>query len=155
MNAGIFVGVDPGPIPGIVALVVWGNGKHEAHAIQCTQAIACTVVRGLVDGAQLPVTLAVEKFVVGRASMRSAQAGEQTRDLVGQLQTLAADEGLTYVARSASQVKPWATDDRLAHARLLEPTKGMRHSRDAARHALFAAVHDGALPDPFSRKARA
>jgi hypothetical protein len=51
-------------------------------------------------------------------------------------------------------VKPWATDERLAAAGLLDPTKGMRHARDAARHALFCAVRDFGLPDPLSAKAR-
>lgn len=161
----IFIGVDPGPVPGIVVLRVDG-ASVTAHALQCTAGIAAALVDHLLADAVeathheyavtgAGVVLAVEKFVVGKASMRSGRDGMVTRDLVGQLQRVAALRGVRYVERSASQVKPWATDDRLAHARLLEPTKGMRHSRDAARHALFAAVHDGALPDPLSRKARA
>ena len=42
----------------------------------------------------------------------------------------------------------------MAAAGLLEPTKQLRHARDAARHALFAAVADCGIPDPLSRKAR-
>jgi hypothetical protein len=157
----IYLGVDPGPVPGIVVLQVDG-GAVAAHALQCTAGIAAAVVDHLLAdsveamaefGGPARVTLAAEKFVIGKASMRSAGAGAVTRDLVGQLQRVAALHGVRYVERTASQVKPWATDDRLAHARLLEPTKAMRHSRDAARHALFAAVHDGALTDPLSRKA--
>jgi hypothetical protein len=56
-------------------------------------------------------------------------------------------------ARSAADVKPWATDTRLQAAGLLDLTKGMRHARDAARHALFCAVCDFGLTDPLSRKA--
>lgn len=156
MKAGVYIGVDPGPIPGVAVIVAWENGAAGTDALQCSHGLLLTVVRGLITHRQpdLPMTLAVEKFVVGRSSMRSAAAGAITRDLVGQLQTLADDE-VRYVERSASQVKPWATDDRLAWAGLLEPTKGMRHSRDAARHALYAAVKDGGLPDPLlSRKAR-
>jgi hypothetical protein len=52
-------------------------------------------------------------------------------------------------------VKPWATDTRLAAAGLMEPTTGMRHARDAARHALFAAVKTYGLPDPLSARAGA
>lgn len=159
----IYVGVDPGPIPGVVVLQVDG-GAAAAHALQCTAGIAAAVVDHLLAdsvesmsefGGAAAVALAVEKFVVGKASMRSGRDGAVTRDLVGQLQRVAALHGVRYVERSASQVKPWATDDRLTAVRLLEPTKGMRHAKDAARHALFAAVHDGALPDPLSRKARA
>jgi hypothetical protein len=157
----IYIGVDPGTVPGIVVLQIEdGYGVSlAAHALQCTAGIAAAVVDHLltdaVESADGPagVVLAAEKFVVGKASMRSAGAGAVTRDLVGQLQRVATLHGVRYVERTASQVKPWATDDRLAHARLLEPTKAMRHSRDAARHALFAAVHDGALTDPLSRKA--
>ncbi|MDQ6524300.1 hypothetical protein RB608_11845 [Nocardioides sp. LHD-245] len=154
----IYLGVDPGPVPGIVVLRVDG-GTPAAHALQCSAGIAAAVVDHLVSdsieaaGDPARVVLAVEKFVVGRASMRSGRDGALTRDLVGQLQRVAALHGVRYVERSASQVKPWATDDRLAGARLLEPTKGMRHARDAARLALYAAVHDGALPDPLSRRA--
>jgi hypothetical protein len=50
-------------------------------------------------------------------------------------------------------VKPWATDERLEAAGLLDLTKGMRHARDAARHALFTAVKDGGVPDPLSKHA--
>lgn len=152
MRAGIFIGVDPGPTPGIAVLVVWGNGTVTSDVVQCTAPVAGTIVRGFIEAAQLPVTLAVERFVVGRASMRSSAAGAITRDLVGQLQQIAREGDVAYVERSASEVKPWATDDRLAWVRLLEPTKGMRHARDGARHALFAAVKDGGLPDPLSKR---
>ena len=154
----IFIGVDPGPIPGIVVLRVDGAAPG-AHAVQCTAGIAAALVAHLLESSvsvvgQPGVVLAVERFVVGKTSMKSAGAGAVTRDLIGQLQRVAAELGISYVDRTASEVKAWATDDRLAHARLLEPTKGMRHARDAARHALFAAVKHGALPDPLSRKAR-
>jgi hypothetical protein len=52
-------------------------------------------------------------------------------------------------------VKPWAVDKRLHAAGLLDMTAGMRHARDAARHALFCAVKDYGLPDPLSSKAGA
>ena len=53
--------------------------------------------------------------------------------------------------RTAGEVKPWATDKRLHTAGLLDLTAGMRHARDAARHALYSAVRDYGLPDPLSR----
>jgi hypothetical protein len=56
--------------------------------------------------------------------------------------------------RAAALVKPWATDRRLTAAGLLDPTAGMGHARDAARHALYAAVHLQLTTDPLSKKTR-
>lgn len=152
-----FIGVDPGPIPGIVVLTPWDNGELAADVIQCSQGIASTLIDNLLreyHEHDQDALVAVERFVVGRGSMRAAGAGEQTRDLIGQIQRVVSFRSTSaFVKRSASAVKPWATDLRLDAAGLLEATKGMRHARDAARHALFAAVRDGGLPDPLSRKA--
>ncbi len=149
------IGVDPGPVPGIVVLSVWDNGEFDAHAIQCSHTIASTLVDGLVRNAgEEACLIAVERFVVGRGSMRSRKDGVITRDLVGQLQRVSNVLGTTYTERTAAAIKPWASEERLALAGLLEPTKGMRHARDAARHALFAAVRDGGLSDPLSCQRR-
>jgi hypothetical protein len=85
-----------------------------------------------------------------------------TRDLIGTLQevweehdsTAEGRRGARWFQRPAAHVKPWATDERLEAAGLLEATKGMRHARDAARHALFAACKDGGIPDPLSKRSR-
>lgn len=152
-----FIGIDPGPVPGIVHLEKRGS-RLLVDAIQCTSGVAPTLLYSLLNECrsclgQAPAIVAIERFVVGRGSMKGGRAGEVTRDLIGRLQKQAADQpNVKVVMRSASEVKPWATDDRLAHADLLEPTKGMRHARDAARHALFAAVKDGGLPDPMSKR---
>jgi hypothetical protein len=109
-----------------------------------------------------PIVVAIEKFVVRRraAASSTAAAGATTRDLVGQLEATALDvrrrtAEVRVVLRSAAEVKPWATDTRLEAAGLLSACTGMRHARDAARHALFAAVKDAGAPDPLSRKASA
>lgn len=141
----IVIGIDPGPTPGIVVLEVHDGKLTDRQAVQCTAGALYDVLNGL--DAHLARVIAVERFVVrGRANA----AQTLTRDQVANLS--AHHEGRA-VLRSASEVKPWATDVRLAHAGLLEATKGMRHARDAARHALFAAVKHGGLPDPLSRKA--
>lgn len=119
------------------------------------------------------LVFAVEAFVVGSRAGRSAtpQAGELARKIIGQVHALALDlEANVVVSRSASQVKAWATDVRLKAATgavgpgdgrhgtggvpmpsLLVATQGKPHARDAARHALFAAVQDVRWPDPLSR----
>lgn len=158
-----FIGIDPGPVPGIVHLWPHGGGRRKLQidVVQCSERAAPAVLWGLLDSArtclgQAPALVQIEKFVVGRGSMKSGRAGGVTRDLVGRLRSEAENQpNVTVVVRPAATVKPWATDERLEAAGLLEATKGMRHARDAARHALFAAVKDGGIPDPLSRKARA
>lgn len=169
MSSGLrVIGVDPGPVPGIVVLdlepfaVSEGRWIDRAAALQCTANTAPYLVEALLlehGGAAL---VAVEQFVISGKSGRVSNARDSgvTRDLVGALQQVVSSHHRgpvtgqlgTFVQRSAGQVKPWATDARLAKARLLEPTKGMRHARDAARHSLFAAVSDGGLPDPLSAR---
>lgn len=155
------LGIDPGPVPGFV--VLWtGDGRvSSVDVIQCTHQVAATVFNGLLKD-HGPMIVQVERFVVGRSSMRSAGPGEVTRNLIGNFQRLVTEHNaaarttgygpVSLLERSASQVKPWATDTRLEAAGLLAVTKGMRHAKDAARHALFAAVKDGGLPDPLSTR---
>jgi hypothetical protein len=149
----LVIGVDPGPTTGILALQV---GKDPV-AGQGNPDGAEAIVDALLGTAEADqVLLAVEQFVIGRGSMRAGRYGQQTRDLIGVLQALARSRAKTsLVLRSAAQVKPWATNVRLQAAGLIRPTKGMTHARDAGRHALFAAVHTGLMPDPLSRTAGA
>lgn len=141
----LVIGVDPGPTPGVVALSISHGVILTAEVVQCSETALWSVLRGL-DNERRGL-LAVERFVVrGRAN----RAQSLTRDQVAQLQQLYAGRA---ALRSASQVKPWATDARLEVAGLLEAAKGMRHAKDAARHALFCAVHDAGVPDPLSKGA--
>ncbi|BEL07847.1 hypothetical protein Q0Z83_060380 [Actinoplanes sichuanensis] len=161
------IGVDPGPLPGIVRLhlIVDSRGVEPsrligvepsrligAEALQVTPGVLLTVATALCEG--IGQALAYERFVVGRRAARSATAaaGTRTRSVIGALEEWGHTRCKVH-ARSAAEVKPWATDARLDAAGLLELTKGMRHARDAARHALFCAVRDYGLPDPLSRKA--
>lgn len=155
------IGVDPGPIPGIVRLQLDGcHGPIElvdAQALQVSPELIEPVLDMLAQDDR--TAIAVERFVVGRRAGRSATAaaGGTTRDMVGVVTAWAGRAGVRYVhTRAAADVKPWATDRRLHAAGLLEPlTTGMRHARDAARHALFCAVRDYGLPDPLSARAGA
>lgn len=158
------LGIDPGPVPGMVRLDFEDGRLVDVQVLQCTLGLALDAFRAmtrqdaLVDRRQL---LQVERFVVGNRSARSSTpgAGAATRDLVGRLQQDAAGR-IRYLERSASEVKPWATDARLEAVRfsgqsLLDLTKGMRHAKDAARHAIYAASNAGGIPDPLSKGARA
>lgn len=137
------IGVDPGPTPGVVVLDLEDGRLVEVGALQCSASLLYTVVATFNPDHQAVV--AVERFVVrGRASTAQQTTLDQVANLTRLYPRMA--------VRSASQVKPWATDARLDAAGLSAATKGMRHARDAARHALYAAVKNGGLPDPLSKE---
>lgn len=151
------IGIDPGPVPGLASLTVVDGRLHEFNVVQCSAELLSDVLFGVLVRHEVRTIVQVETFVVGAKSMRSAAAGAVTRDLVGQVNELTnrfsrsrPQHAVHYAQRSASQVKPWATDARLLAAGIASRCSGMRHARDAARHALWAAVHDGGLPDPLS-----
>ena len=166
------LGIDPGPIPGIVRiqmdinrpgynLVANGAFLRDVQAMQISPGLIEPVLDLLTqpsesDRREYRPVIALEQFVVGRRSALSATpaAGALTRGMVGVVEAWAARNRVECIGRVAAEVKPWATDKRLQAAGLLEPlTTGMRHARDAARHALFCAVKDYGLPDPLGRKA--
>lgn len=144
------LGVDPGQTTGICLI----DGAYR-DLLQVTPGLVVPIVRSLLHAAPETV-LAIERFVVGPRASRSSTpaAGQTTRGLIGALVNVGDELGIRVVQRSASEVKPWATDERLERAGLLAACKGMPHARDAARHAIYAAVSDCGLPDPLSRKSR-
>lgn len=160
------VGVDPGPVPGVAVLSFADGWPLSASVFQCDADSVLWLIRpaSLVPPGKLAdtfperIVLAVERFVIGPRSSHLAtpRAAATTRDMVGAVIELGRElAGVTVVQRCAAEVMPWATDRRLAAAGLLTVTKTMPHARAAARHALFAAVRDGGLPDPLSAKVRA
>lgn len=151
----VAIGMDPGPRPGLVALTYAEQVLVDVKVVQCTANVALDVLELWLSAYLLhgnDLYFGVERYV-DRQTGRSSRAGQLTKDMVGQ--AVRACAGRAYgVFNNASRVKAWATDGRLLAAGLMEPTKGMPHARDAARHALFTAVHDGKCPDPYSRRAR-
>jgi hypothetical protein len=101
-------------------------------------------------GEQRTVVFAVEHFIEGRHS--NTAAGRRTRELVDILTAMIKAHRVQVHTNTAAQVKPWATDKRLA-AVPVPFAPGMRHALDAARHALFVATSHFDIPDPLSRKA--
>lgn len=154
----LIIGVDPGLTTGVLAMLVQGRKVSDPIAVQIHgHEGVVPFVRALLERAardERQPLIAVESFVIGNRAARSssAAAGKVTRDLIGALQELYA-AGCEVVTRPAAAVKPWATDRRLEAAGLLEACVGMGHARDAARHALFAAVKAGLLADPLTRAA--
>jgi hypothetical protein len=154
-----FLGIDPGPTTGIV---LWVPGLAPMVA-QCNVPAVGLVVLGLFEaqdaapGGLFSVVYGqVERFVTRAVSAKAGRNGDITRKLIQQVTELTREHPsvVSWRERSASEVKPWAMDERLDAAGLLAPTKGMPHARDAARHALFTAVRDGGVPDPLSKRSR-
>lgn len=144
-------GADPGPSTGL-AVAGWKDGRLAfAHAAQCDAGLAPDLLHLLLARFS-PRLGGIEAFVSGAHSGR--REGTVTRLLVAELSRIATRDEVTLHERAAGHVKPWATDERLRAAGLLALTPGSTHARDACRHLLFAACHDGGLPDPLSRRAR-
>ncbi len=152
------IGIDPGPVVGVSLLLINRDRHYLAgrSALQTTSDLLTAVLTGLARHAPAPMVVAVELFIVGSRASRSATgtAGETAREVVALVKDWADHNTVMWWSRSAAEVKPWATDARLERAGLLEPTAGMRHARDAARHALFCAVRNYGLPDPLSQRGR-
>lgn len=145
------LGVDPGLTTGLALLDV---ERLHWELVQVTPGAVLTVANALIPTGA-PVTLAIEKFVVGARAGRSTTpaAGDTTRSLVGAIVAFGHTLGARVVLRNASGVKPWATKLRLTAAHVPQPA-GMGHAVDAARHSLYEAVSSGLLPDPLSTSFR-
>lgn len=148
----VAIGMDPGPTPGLVCLTY--TDEHRAlnsRIVQCNSTAWDEILRFWFEhfSALGPLYFGVEQFVIGT----KGNQGTGTKEQVSEALAIAQNARIaSYARRSASQVKAWATDERLDRAGLLEATKGMRHARDAARHALYTACKDAGVPDPLSRR---
>jgi hypothetical protein len=152
----LVIGVDPGLSTGVLAVEfdedgVQRPGSRIAVQIHGSSGVVPMVQTLIARRPALEHLLAVEAFVNSTRAARSRTpiGGREARALITELGEL----GVHVFSRNASLVKTWATDKRLEAADLLVCTKGMSHARDAARHALYAAVHCGYTTDPLSRKA--
>lgn len=154
------VGVDPGPVTGIVLLYLdqhTSDPRAENATIvrvEAIQATAQTVPSVLTGLWYPPMAIGMERFVVGPRASRSStpEAGKITRAVENSVWNWAADHGLLPTLRSASEVKPWATDRRLTLTGIYDRTAGMRHARDGGRHALFEARMNHGIADPLSAR---
>jgi hypothetical protein len=164
----IMIGVDPGETTGIVRLQYYPQSTPEHRvpvwtrtgepmAIQCNHQSVPEILAWLT--AMGDILISHERFVVGLRASRSKKAGASqiTRDINGHIDTLhkidQPHRRIRVVEHTATQVKPWATDERLRAAGIELPPE-MRHARDGGRQACFAASHDLGAPDPLSKLAR-
>lgn len=156
MTAVTALGIDPGPVPGLV-LAAWEPGKHKAARVQAFQcnAAAAPALLGMILAARSDsgeiFCGQIEEFRTLRGAGTRGIAASLTREMVTVLAGLAEGRGVRLAIRHSSQVFPWASDKRLAAAGLLKATAQLPHARAASRHALWTAVADGGLPDPLSK----
>lgn len=146
----VILGADPGLTTGLAVLDL---ERRTWELAQLSPLLVMPLIGALIERYDV-VGIACERFVVGPRASRSAtpRGGQVARELEAQIDAVA-DPGLRVhpikvIRRSASQVKPWATAERLKAAGIA--TRGMPHALDAARHALYAAVRDFGFPDPLS-----
>lgn len=150
------LGIDPGGTTGVCDLQFSEDGWWVApFQVNSTGGLHNELL-AMLTTRPYPNAVAIEQFVVSRRAGRSstASAGKQARDIIGAVQELCRQAKVPVVAHSASQVKNWASDDRLKAAGLYAPTRGLGHARDAARHALYAAHWYLRCPDPLTTEER-
>jgi hypothetical protein len=149
----VVIGIDPGPVTGL-AVLEWGDVPLQwtvSQVAASSSGVLLARVRAtLLDwqAGDSNVLVAAEDYVITNRTVRTAGRGAQK--ITNGLASWLSMEGA--VMRSPGQVKPWASDERLRRAGVMDILQGMRHARDAARHALYAACHDRGLPDPLGRK---
>lgn len=147
-----YIGVDPGPQPGMARLVYCAGVLMRVDVAQCSPGAVSAVIAALLAQLPGPAVVQVESLVTGSRTGRVRNQGDlgATRQVISAVTGTLREHNVPAVTNArAVDAKRWATDERLAAAGLLEPTKGMRHARDAARHALYLACKSG-MPDPLS-----
>ena len=129
------VGIDPGPNPGLVVLTIRRRALSRAATFDLDQ---------LDDVLRDADLVSMERFIIGRGTTRRTRGGtDTTLAMIGDITGRCDRAGVAVVSFPAGMVKPWASNDRLAAWGI---TLRGDHHRDAARHALFAAVRAGLLP---------
>ena len=143
---GVVLAVDPGPTSGFVLLAPGCPPLAYSCNHRAAYGLACFLISSAGNGNLAVVTAAGEEFREGRGAGARRAGGQVTRQVIADLSDL-----LGWHWRPAVTVKAWATDKRLLAAGLYDLTAKMPDSRDAARHSLYAAVHDAGWPDPLSK----
>lgn len=150
------IGIDPGLTTGLAVVSCEHAQWVHPAAVQCDAGTAPALADWLFSlhaGTGVRCCGQIEEFRAGRGPGSRGRQAAVTRTLVMALTAIAGQHGILLAVRPAAIAKPWGTDKRLAAAGLLDVSAGLPHARDALRHALYAACHDGGAPDPLSRQA--
>lgn len=152
------IGVDPGGTTGLAWLShrpANGYRLHRHAQLNESRQVAtwvAAVMRMIVaDHPTALVVLAIEAWARGprdHVLSRGGTGAAQAQQIIADLSHLyGSAHGVRVVQRRAIDVKPWATDERVAlvtGGQALGP-----HARDAVRHAAYALHRDLARPDPL------
>lgn len=157
MSIASSVGIDPGPTTGM-AFLDYNEGRLVGRTVlQCDGATAAVVLRAMLHTYYASAEVdkragSVEKFVTGSSAGSRGKNADVTRQLVMELAETLELFGYGVKIRSAADVKPWASNKRLAAGLGLKEaqlTDSLRHGWDAARHALYGARDAGITADPL------
>jgi hypothetical protein len=157
------IGVDPGPATGMCCLDYNAGQLVGRTLLQCDAGSAAIVLQAMLhtyySGKPYPMGRrvgSVEKFITGASAGSRGKAADVTRQLVMELAEVLQLFGYHVNIRPAADVKPWASDKRLAAAGVVPSLKGMHgdmnHAYDGARHALYGGHDAGVVTDPLRRK---
>jgi hypothetical protein len=155
-------GIDPGVCTGI-AIMQWtepGAGliskrPVRMNLVQCAHASAADVLDALLRGVEYPEggtrrVAQIEKFVTGNRAGSKGEEADVVRELIPELTHVLEAHGYRVKERPAADVKPWASEKRLAAAGVPIMKTKLKDATDAARHAIFCAVRDGHAKDPLA-----
>lgn len=147
-----YMGIDPGPSTGLVLLFIHDDGYWEWMCFQVDSNAAFWLIQELYTRF-CPRVVAIEQFIPmnkGGTTGKDAETTRRIADHAYQLVTaIRRNPSAVPRLRKAADIKPWATDKRLEKTRFPMGAK-FRDARDAARHAMFAAVQDGKERDPLA-----
>jgi hypothetical protein len=154
------IGIDPGPTTGICLMEFINEGvyplpEHNVTLIQANSGTALRVLEAYLahfygDERIVKRIAGIEAFVTGSSAGTRGKNADLTRQYVMKFTELLELFGYYPKIRKAGDVKPWASDKRLLRAGVPKLPDSMRHSGDAARHCLFAAVKDAHMKDPLA-----
>jgi hypothetical protein len=159
------IGLDPGPIPGIVTLHYIQHAPRECsspggprwslesvHPYQCGAASAPKLLGLLLDeyGDDWAAG-GIERYVQSNLKPKAAHGGLTARQ-EHELTVVAQAHGVHLGCLPAATVKTWASDRRMGKSGVWpgSPAK-LVHARSAGQVALYHAVLSGGIPDPLSR----
>lgn len=144
-----FVGVDPGPSTGLVVLRYYDTpNRWISDAFQCTAGSVNFLLSAVIEDFE-PLIVAIEEFEVRRGSGgTTGKDAEVTKRIRHKTEEMAISRGISCTVNKPGLIKPWATDKRLETIGFPLGAK-FKDARDAARHALHAAVKAGLAPDPL------
>lgn len=144
MTAAAVLAADPGVTCGFCLLAPGAPPLAYSCCHHAAYGLAVFLIES--GGGPARTVAAGEEFREGRGAGARRPGAAVTRQVIADL-----DDLLGWHWRPAATVKPWATDKRLIAAGLYDLTAKMTDGRDAARHAVFCAVHDAGWPDPLSK----